>query len=234
VSVPSSVLVKRNFQTHSTSALADFNVKIRERVVLHSITLHHSFNLQHLSIPLYFFNRPQSTLTGYGRLFSYISHLAVSSLRSRRDTQSKPTHNIEVTPSLAVLTILLLALAAPDQPSCLSSEGVASASRTISSSRVRALEDLGLITIREPVSFFLTVLRLPGLLDTRRHSASSIASPVHGLTYILSRPLGFGQQANAGFGATPNNTGGGLFGGSPNTGFGSGGTLQFGNSSALG
>lgn len=94
--------------------------------------------------------------------------------------------------------------------------------------------DLGPITIRELVSFFLLVLRLPGLLDMRRHSVTSIASPVHGLTYVLLRALGFGQQANAGFGATPNNTGGGLFGGSPNTGFGSGGTLQFGNSSALG
>lgn len=234
MSVPSSVLIERIFQTHSTSALADFNVKIKERVVLHSTTIHHSHNLPTLSLPLYFFNRPQSTLTGHGRLFSYNSYLKESSLRSRRDTQSKPTHNIEVTPSPAVLTILLPSLAASDQPSCLSSEGVASASRIISSSRVRALEDLGLITIREPVSFFLTVLRLPGLLDIRRHSASSNASSVYGLTYILSRPLGFGQQANAGFGATPNNTGGGLFGGSPNTGFGSGGTLQFGNSSALG
>jgi len=109
VSMPSPVLVKRNFQTHSTSALADFKVKIKERVVLQSTTIYHSHNLPTLSLPLYF-NRPQSTLTGHGRLFSYNSHLKESSLHSCRDIQSKPTDNIEVTPSLAVLTILLLSL----------------------------------------------------------------------------------------------------------------------------
>ena len=97
------------------------------------------------------------------------------------------------------------------------------------------MEDLDLIVIpQEPVSSFFCVLRHPELLDTRRPSVGSVASPVHGLTYVLSRSLGFGQQANAGFGASSNNTGGGLFGGSPNTGFGSGGTFHSGISPDLG